>query len=270
MAQEQAVPGWVIAVAFAVPGVIMVLVLRWALRGRARHGRHRRAEGRRRGGDALARGSASEIPDGGDYKNEALLRALSLKPEDHGPDDKGNPHDEGWAATMLGLRSKVSSSTDLLEPHLYWGPRAAGQVFVRIGPDEKIAGGSELYSERHLRSITVLRADAPEFALEGSSGRPRPAGSAPPALARALDQIGANPDLWDRLLVVGGPKGIVATRPSGGAEFGGWVYDLWLLERLAGVMELEPLPDARVGPAWKVPYGLGRSTKASGNGRSAR
>ena len=193
MAQEQAVPGWVIAVAFAVPGVIMLLVLRWALRGRARHGRHRRAEGRRRGGDALARGSAAEIPDGGEYKNEALLRALSIKPEDHGPDDEGNPHDEGWAATMLGLRSKVSSSTDLLEPHLYWGPRAAGQVFVRIGPDEKIAGGSELYSERHLRSITVLRADAPEFELEGSSGRPRPAGAAPPALARALDQIGAEP-----------------------------------------------------------------------------
>ena len=130
--------------------------------------------GRRRGGDALARGSAAGIPDGGEYKNEALLRALSVKPEDHGPDHEGNPHDEGWAATMLGLRSKVSSSTDLLEPHLYWGPRPAGQVFVRIGPDEKIAGGSELYSERHLRSITVLRADAPEFELDGSPGAPAP------------------------------------------------------------------------------------------------
>ena len=87
----------------------------------------------------------------------------------------------------------------------------------------------------------MLRVDAPEFELDGSSGRPRPVGDAPPPLVRALDQIGANPDLWDRLLVVGGPKGIVATRPSGGSEFGGWVYDLWLLERLAGVMKLEPL-----------------------------
>ncbi|HEX5910332.1 MAG TPA: hypothetical protein VFY44_07545 [Thermoleophilaceae bacterium] len=261
VAQEQAVPGWVIAVAFAVPGVIMLLVLRWALRGRARQGRHRRADERRRGGDALARATAAEIPDGGEYKNEALLRALSIRPEDHGPDDQGNPHDEGWAATMLGLRSKVSSATDLLEPHLYWGPRAAGQAFVRIGPDEKIAGGSELYSERHLRSITVIRADAPEFELEGSAGRLRAKGAAPAALTRALEQIGASPDLWDRVLVVGGPKGIVATRPSGSAEFGGWVYDLWLLERLAAVMELPPLPNARVGPAWKVPYGLGRSDK---------
>lgn len=260
-AQEQAVPGWVIAVAFAVPGLIMLLVLRWAIRGRARHGRHKRAEGARRGGDALTRGSAAQIPDGGDYKNEALLRALSIKAEDHGPDDKGNPHDEGWAGTMLGLRSRMSSATDLLEPHLYWGPRAAGQVFVRIGADEKVAGGSEMYSERHLRSITVLRADAPDFELEGASGRPRPTGHAPDPLVRALDQIATNPDLWDRLLVVGGPKGIVATRPSGGSEFGGWVYDLWLLERLAGVMGLEPLPKARVGPAWKVPYGLGRSAK---------
>jgi len=262
VAQEQAVPGWVIAAAFAVPGVIMLLVLRWALRGRARHGRHKRAEGRRRGGDALTRGSAAGIPDGGEYKNEALLRALSIKAEAHGPDEHGNPHDEGWAGTMLGLRSKISSATDLLEPHLYWGPRAAGQVFVRMGPDEKIEGGSELYSERHLRSITVLRVDAPEFELDGSSGRPRPVGDdAPAPLRRALDPIGTNPDLWDRLLVVGGPKGIVATRPSGGSEFGGWVYDLWLLERLAGVMALEPLDSARVGPAWKVPYGLGRSTK---------
>lgn len=261
VAQEQAVPGWVIAAAFAVPAVIMVLVLRWALRGRARYGRHRRAEGARRGGNALDRGSAARIPDGGEYKNEALLRALSIKPEDHGPDDQGNPHDEGWAGTMLGLRSKISSSTDLLEPHLYWGPRAGGQVFVRIGPDEEIEGGSELYSERHLRSITALRVDAPEFELEGASGRPRAVGESPAQLLRALDQIGSNPDLWDRLLVIGGPQGVVATRPSGGSEFGGWVYDLWLLERLAAVMELDALPNARVGPAWKVPYGLGRSAK---------
>jgi len=259
VAQEEPVPGWVIAAAFAVPAVIMLLVVRWAVRGRARQGRHRRAEGRRRGGNALARGSAAGIADGGEYKNEALLRALSVKPEDHGPDEYGNPHDEGWAGTMLGLRSKISSATDLLEPHLYWGPRAAGQVFVRIGPDEKIAGGSELYSERHLRSITVLRVDAPEFELEGSSGRPRPAGDAPAPLVHALDRIGSNPDLWDHLLVVGGPEGMVATRPSGGSEFGGWVYDLWLLERLAGAMKLDPLANARVGPAWKVPYGLGRS-----------
>ena len=262
-AAQEAVPGWVIAAAFAVPGVIMLLVLRWALRGRARLGRHKRAEGRRRGGDALARGSAAGIADGGEYKNDALLRALSIKPEDHGPDEYGNPHDEGWAGTMLGLRSKISSATDLLEPHLYWGPRAAGQVFVRMGPDEKIEGGSELYSERHLRSITVLRVNAPEFELDGSSGRPLPEGDAPSSLTRALDQVGANPDLWDRLLVVGGPKGIVATRPAGGSEFGGWVYDLWLLERLAGVLELEPLANARIGPAWKVPYGLGRSAKVA-------
>ncbi|HYI37565.1 MAG TPA: hypothetical protein VEX39_13200 [Thermoleophilaceae bacterium] len=260
-AQEQAVPGWVIAVAFAVPAVIMLLVLRWALKGRARQGRQRRAARSRRGGEALDRGSAAAIPDGGEYNGDALLRALSVKPEDHGPDGDGNPHDEGSAGTMLGLRSKISSSTDLLEPHLYWGPRSAGQVFVRLGPDEKIAGGSELYSERHLRSVTVLRVDAPEFTLEGRSGRPRPAGPAPTTLTTALDRMEPNPDIWDRQLVVGGPDGIVATRPSGGSEFGGWLYDLWLLERLAAAMRLTPLPNARIGPAWTVPYGLGRSTK---------
>ena len=262
MAQEQAVPGWVIAAAFAVPAVIMLLVLRWALRGRARHGRHKRAEGRRRGGDALARGSAAGIADGGAYKNEALLRALSIKPEDHGPDEYGNPHDEGWAGTMLGLRSKISSATDLLEPHLYWGPRGRRPGVRPDGARREDRG----------RLGAVLRAP-PAFDHRAARGRSRvragrivgaaTAGGRRPAAARARARPDrANPDLWDRLLVVGGPKGIVATRPSGGSEFGGWVYDLWLLERLAGVMELEPLANARVGPAWKVPYGLGRSAKA--------
>ena len=258
-AQEEAVPGWVIAVAFAVPGVIMLLVVRWAVKGRARQGRHRRAEGRRRGGEALARGSAHGIPDGGEYTGEALLRALSIKPEDHGPDDHGNPHDEGWAGAMLGLRARVSSSTDLLEPHLYYGPRAAGQVFVRIGPDEKIEGGSEFYSERHMRSITVLRVAAPEFELAARSGRPAPAGEAPATLTRMLEGLGSHPDIWDEVEVTAGPQGIVASRPSGSREFGGWIHDLWLLERMATVLELQPLRNARLGPAWKVPYGLGRS-----------
>jgi hypothetical protein len=37
------------------------------------------------------------------------------------------------------------------------------------------------------------------------------------------------------------------------------VYDLWLCERIAEAMDLTPLKPARIGPAWKVPYGLGKS-----------
>ena len=37
------------------------------------------------------------------YQAEALLAALAIKPEDHGP--VGDlPHDEGWRGSMLGLR----------------------------------------------------------------------------------------------------------------------------------------------------------------------
>ena len=35
-------------------------------------------------------------------------------------------------------------------------------------------------------------------------------------------------------------------------------HDLWLCERIADHLALEPLKPARIGTAWKVPYGLGR------------
>jgi hypothetical protein len=255
--QEQPAPGWLAPAALAVPVVIMALVLRWAIRGRRRAARHRRADTRRRGSDRVPLSSAESIADGGGYQAEALLTAMAVRPEGHGPAG-GMPHDEGWRGTMLGLKSRISASTTLLEPHVYWGRRPAGQVFVRLGPDEKIAGGSVFpMSERHLRSFTVLRVGASEFELSGESGRPaRVEGDGLPG--GVLDAIAPNPDIWDGLRVVGGPDGVVAIRPSGTHEFGGWAYDLWLLERLAIQAGWPALSDKRIGPAWKVPYGLGR------------
>jgi hypothetical protein len=40
------------------------------------------------------------------------------------------------------------------------------------------------------------------------------------------------PDVWHKLEVEGGPDGIVARRPNT-AHPQGYVYDLWLAERLA-------------------------------------
>jgi hypothetical protein len=129
----------------------------------------------------------------------------------------GVPWDEGWQATMLGLRSRVPAHTDLLEP----------------------------------------RVDAPAFELRGEDGVLRTAGDAPGRVADLTGELSRAPDVWRELRVVAGPEGIVATRPSA-ATVPGWIYDLWLLERLAERLELEPLPPARIGPRWKVPDGLGR------------
>jgi hypothetical protein len=230
VAAEQAAPGWVPLVALLVPIAIMVAVLVPALRRRARY-----KEVRRSGVTAQPR-----------------LDAMAVRPEDHGPTADGLPHDEGWAGTMLGLKSRISSSTSVLEPHVYWGTRDERQVFVRIGPDERIEGGTTMFSNRHIRAITVLRVDGPAFTW-------RPEEGVPPALAEALEDVDVNAIEWRGLFVAGGPHGLVATRSAIDGVENAWVHDLWLCEHIADAYGLEPLPPKRIGPAWKVPYGLGRS-----------
>ena len=51
----------------------------------------------------------------------------------------------------------------------------------------------------------------------------------------------------------------MAARAAIDGTAGSWVYDLWLCERIAEALGLPPLKPARIGPAWKVPYGLGKS-----------
>src|SRR4029450_7885569 len=100
---EEAAPSWVPVVAFAVPAVIVLAVLIPALRLRGRAGRARRAQRGRRPATGTTLGSAAAIRDPSEYSVDALLKALAVRPEDHGPTADGMPHDEGWAGTMLGL-----------------------------------------------------------------------------------------------------------------------------------------------------------------------
>jgi hypothetical protein len=160
---------------------------------------------------------------------------------------------------MLGLRSQLASGTaEGAEAHFYWGERANRQVFVRLGADEK-AEGDMLMSNRVLRQITVVRAGCETFELIGEAGRLTVvAGTLPPAAAAVLAGLSDAPDVWDRLRVVAGPEGIVANRPLLDHGVNGWLYDLWLLERLAGMTGAAPLARRRIGPAWTAPYGAGR------------
>ena len=259
--QETAFPAWGAALVLLVPLVIMAVLAGWGMRSRTRR-RRARASPLSRRIEGVAIGSAATIADGGQVPWENLLDALAIAPENHGPGPDGKPWDEGYGATMLGLRSRISDATEIAEPHVFWGERSGGQVFIRIGVDEKGEGG-ELYSNRRLRQITVVRAALPAFELLGEDGAfsPAPGSAAVPEAAVAFfSSLAPSPEVWHRLRLVAGPEGIVATRPLVDDYLSGWIYDLWLCERLALVLGAPALPAKRIGPAWKVPYGLGRAT----------
>lgn len=256
LAQNEPAPTWIPVVAFAIPVVIVLAVLIPALRNRARHKAGQRAQ---RGGvkeESVALGSAASISDGATYSVDALRKALSVAPEDHGPAD-GMPHNEGWEGAMLGLRSKIGSSVTVLEPNLHYGERAQGQVFVRVGPDEKIEGGTTMGTNRHIRQITVLRVATPECKLDVVDGLPQVVEGTLPGFERVISRMSTNEAIWQDVAFQGGPEGIVANR-SAITTPGFWIYDLWLLEATARELKLPALSDARLGPAWKIPYGLGR------------
>ncbi len=236
----------------------MLLVIPPALRRRAHASRAQAAQRDRLPDDAIDVGSAGAISDPSDYSTGALLKAMAIKPADYGA--RGDmPYDEGWAGTMLGLKSRISDSTNVLEPHVYWGVRGLGQVFVRVGPDEQIEGGTTMLSNKHVRAITVLRVGSPELRIASDDGTLRLSSPAPAELEALITGLTTSKTTWSDTRITGGPEGIVASRDAIDGIENSWAYDLWLLERIADRLALVPLPDARIGPAWKVPYGLGRS-----------
>ena len=244
VAAEQAAPGWLPYVFLAIPVVIMLLLARWAIRTRAHSRRGRSAEPRL----------------------EAILHELAVAPENHGPRD-GMPHDEGWMGTMLGLRSKISASTNVLEPHVFWGERHGRQVFVRVGPDERIEGGTTMFSNRHVRDITVVRCATPPFVGEFTPDGWRLTADAPDGAHAVIAPLENDAALWDDVVIAGGRAGLVASRHGAPGTWFPWVADLWLLERLADAIGT-PLPKARVGPSWKVPYELGRKLRPDAPGEA--
>jgi hypothetical protein len=256
IAAEEAAPAWVPVVALAIPVVIMLLVAVPAFRKRARVKRAQAAQRERLPEDAVDIGSAGAISDPSDYSTVAILKAMAVKPADYGAEESYN---EGWAGDMLGLKSRISTSTNVLEPHVFWGVRGLGQVFIRLGPDEKIEGGTTMLSNRHIRQITVLRVEAPAFRIFAEDGTLRLLDPAPTEVEQLVTSLPTSVPTWGDARIVAGPEGIVGSRDAIDGLENSWIYDLWLLERIAERLGLPPLRDAPIGPKWKVPYGLGRS-----------
>ncbi len=203
-------------------------------------------------------GSAAQIADAGPIGWPSLLTALSTVRVDPGNGDR-DPGPENSVAEMLGLQAPTAASR--FEPNLIYGVRHGRQVFIRIGIDETYLSG---FTTRHTRQITVLRVDVPAFELVGEHGVIRPesgAAEVPAALRAVLHPLRPSPDVWDGLLVVGGPEGIVASRPVPHrvrVQFQ-WLYDLWLVERIADVLHAPALPPARLDRSYLIPYWLGRA-----------
>ena len=203
-------------------------------------------------------GSAAQIADAGSIGWPSLLAALSTVRADPGKSDR-DPGPENSAAEMLGL--EAPTVVGRFSPNLIYGVRHGRQVFIRIGIDETYLAG---FTTRHLRQITVLRVEVPAFELVGERGalRPEPAEADVPAALRAvLQALSQSPDVWDGLLVVGGPEGIVASRPVPHrvrVRFQ-WLYDLWLVERIADSLHAPALPPARLGRSFLIPYWLGHA-----------
>ena len=236
----------------------MLLVLIPALRKRGQVSNAKREQEGRRTEEYTELGSVDSVNDPSGLTTGALLKAMAVKQPDYGPTED-EPYNEGWAGNMLGLKAKMSSSTNVLEPHVFWGTRGARQVFVRIGPDEKIEGGTTMMSNKHVRQITVLRVWSPSFQVNSEDGRLVAAGDSSPEVAGIVTGLSPSAGTWSDTRITGGPEGIVASRNGIDGLEHSWIYDLWLLERIAMRLSLAPLANARIGPAWKVPYGLGKS-----------
>jgi hypothetical protein len=95
---------------------------------------------------------------------------------------------------------------------------------------------------------------APDFELNADDGRLNPNPGAPGEVTGVVTDLSPAPDVWHELRVVGGSKGIVASRGASADFLGGWIYDLWLLERLAARLEADPLPDVRLTRGSTPPY----------------
>jgi len=198
-------------------------------------------------------GSAAEIRDAGSIGWPSLLDAMTVH-TDPGDVDR-DAVAENSVAARLGLQAPRAASR--FQPNLIYGSRHGRQVFIRLGIDETYLPG---VMTRHLRQITVVRVEVPEFELTGVGGVLRADSTVPGALSALLRELGPAPEVWDHLQVVGGEEGIVAARPVPHRMRIRlqWLYDLWLIERIADSLHAPSLPTARLGESYAVPYGLGR------------
>ena len=195
---------------------------------------------------------AGAITDPGRMPVQELQQALSI--HEH-IDSDYDDEDEG-VGRQLGLTyHRYRHLGDDYDPAVLDGVRNGRQVWMRLGQSYKMLMGPGL-GMRRMRMVSVLRAATPAFELAAVDGRLVGA-AAPPAVAEVLAAMAPAPDVWHDLRLVAGPDGIVVSRGYANDFSGGWPYDLWLLERIAFVLDAPSLPHVELSREWDAPYDLG-------------
>jgi hypothetical protein len=239
--------------------VFVIALLAWGLRGRARAARVRRSPLFASAGTERPPGSAAEIEDAGQVPVRELLGGLRVRDSD---DLAGLDTDE--VAHALGLKYFEGGGTRPLSggatyPTVMYGERNGHEAVIRWGfVGTSTFPGLRLQKDRH---VIVVRVQAPSFELDARDGRIDAPADAPGEVRGVVVAMNPSPDVWHDLRVVGGAEGIVTSRGIASDYLGGWIYDLWFLERLAGELGAPALPavvvDEEAALEWEIPYGMG-------------
>src|SRR5215207_1361500 len=167
---------------------------------------------------AEMRGRAAEIADASAFGWEVLWEALKTEP----------PAEDPSTITQelgLGEEKEMPQDTSDMPGTEFSGTRHGRRVALRIGVVPSI------WRERGANEVQVEASVAP-FRLRADDGRLIAEQGAVPEVEELLAGLALAPDVWRDVEVEGGPDGILARRPVT-AHPQGYVYDLWLVERLA-------------------------------------
>jgi hypothetical protein len=171
---------------------------------------------------AEMRGRAAEISDPGLLGWEVLWEALKTEP----------PSDDAFTLTYeLGLdhEREIASGYGPHGATEFSGIRHGRRATLRMGMFPRIR--HKAYNEVHVEASVV------PFRLGVLDGRPAIDAGASRELEHVLEGLEPAPDVWRGLVVEGGPSGIMASRPVT-AHAQGYLYDLWLIERLADQLDM--------------------------------
>ena len=163
------------------------------------------------------RGRAAEIADPGGLDWAVLWEALKTEPPAEHP---------STITQELGLdeETDVRRGWESLPGTEFSGTRHGRSVVLRIGIVPSIRGKGMNEVEVDV-AVAAFRINAEGARLVAEPG-------AMPEVDEFLAGLAPSPKVWRDLVVDGGPEGIRARRPVT-SHPQGYVYDLWLVERLA-------------------------------------
>jgi hypothetical protein len=166
------------------------------------------------------RGRSAEIEDPGAYGWEVVWEALKTEP----------PADKPSTITQeLGLDRELELRTGgEMGGTEFSGSRNGREVALRLGVVPSALRGRAFNEVQASGAVTPFRISSEKGRLVAEAG-------APPEVEGVLAALDPASGVWKQVEVEGGPAGILARRPPK-AHPQGYVYDLWLVERLAGAL----------------------------------